>query len=120
MLDDINNTSDFYSLVNSGMACFLGHHVESDDFLFFALGAGKYFIYVFYNKITYNTKAITNRKNGKKYNTELYFLKCSDSDGYFYGAFNSTDIEELIELFPKLSNQKKEGNPIIFRYKLNI
>jgi len=118
-MKDLNSVQELIKLINAGNMCFLGDQVESKDYLFFSLGRSRYQTYVFYNKQTTNTIALFQRANITDYKYELYKILCSDSEGYFYGAFNHTTFDKLNKLFPELQKiDRKDLNPILFRYKI--
>ena len=120
-INTLSDIRDLYKLIKNGNTCFLGTHVESKDFLYLSLGF-PYPIYVFYNKDIDKTIAISTKANITEYKFELYQIGCSDADGYFYGAFNFADIDEVSKLFPELKkiDTKEEPNPILFRYKVKL
>ena len=117
VIEDIPSPRELYQLINNGSLCFIGEHVEAKDHIYLSLGYVLKSTTVFYNKQTNNTIALSH----KKY-SELYRILCSDSDGYFYGVFNITTIDDLFKLFPDLQklDQSKDMNPILFRYKVKI
>jgi hypothetical protein len=121
-IDELGNLDDLFDLFDAGNTCFLGKHIESDNFLHLALGSHENQIYVFYNKQTSNTISLMARAEITEYEYELYRILCSDSEGYFYGAFNFADIDELINLFPgiKKPDAAEDMNPVLFRYKVKI
>jgi hypothetical protein len=122
-ITDLNSTRDLYKLINEGEnMCFMGEHVESTDFLYLSLGHLIKQFYVFYNKTTDNTIAISGNAKIGEYKYDLYSILCSDSEGYFYGAFNNADMDEIIRLFPEMEEigDAEEMNPILFRYKVKI
>ena len=121
-IDELGSAFDLFKLMDAGLMCFMGTHVESKDILYLALGYWDNAIYVFYNKKTNNTIAISHSANITKYEYEILKILCSDDDGYLYGAFNFANIEELVKIFPDLEKMDttKDYNPIIFKYKVNI
>jgi hypothetical protein len=119
--DPLNADRAFIKLINNGNMCFLGENVESDDYLYLSLGFNNYTIAVFYNKNTDNSIALSHNRKGEKNNESgLYSLLCSDDEGYFYGAFDSPQIDRLIPIFPELKDisDPDDLNPILFRYKI--
>ena len=128
-LRNLNDHTELFNQIYNGFMCFMGIHVENSDFLFFVLGESDNQIFVFFNKLTHKTISIshkTNRLAGgyvtRNYIPDLYTVLCSDSDGYFYGAFSNVGVEDLLELFPELIKleQTRDLNPIIFRYKVKF
>lgn len=122
MIDGLSSIPDLNKLINDGNTCFMGNHVESKDFLYLSLGYERNPTHVFYNKQTNNTIAIYNKAKITEYRFELYNILCSDSEGYFYGAFNFADMDELTKLFPEIqkTGATEDMNPILFRYKIKI
>jgi len=122
-INDISGLPELFSLIDAGLTCFMGTHVESNDYLYLSLGYFLNQIYVFFNKQTNKTIAISHKSEINEYGYELFRVLCSDSDGYFYGAFNFADIDELVKLFPKLKEidiAAEDINPILFKYKVSI
>jgi hypothetical protein len=120
-IESFSSTIDLYRFIkSSGNICFMGNHVESNDFLYLLLGSSLNPTYVFYNKQTSSTMAIYSESEITEYGYELYKILCSDSEGYFYGVFNFADVDELIGLFPELQKLDEDMNPILFRYKVKI
>ena len=122
VIKDMVSDRELFELLNSGNTCFMGNYVDSKDFLYLLLGIAPNAIYVFYNKQTTNTVATIQDKNRIGYERELFRLLCSDSEGYFYGAFLLTPLKEVVKLFPDLQNidPSRDLNPVLFRYKVKI
>jgi hypothetical protein len=122
VIDNLGSVSEFEKLLEAGNTCFMGTNVESTDFLYLSLGYLRNAIYVFYNKQTNNTVALSHKSRIGECEYELCKILCSDSEGYFYGAFNFARMDELIMLFPELqkSDEEEDMNPILFRYKVKI
>lgn len=122
IIDGLSSEHDLFALINAGNTCFMGNHVESEDFLYLVLGLFENSIYVFYHKQTNSTIAISSKAKITECEDELYNISCSDGEGYFYGAFNFVDIDELTRLFPELQkiDDAENLNPILFRYKVKI
>jgi len=117
----INVDKALIRIINEGYMCFFGRNVESVDHLYLSLGFNSYTIAVFYNKNTGASIALSNDgEREKRIESGLYRLLCSDEEGYFYGSLNTTQIDRLIPLFPKLKeiDDLEDMNPIIFRYKI--
>ena len=93
-----------------------------DRIFYISMGFLRNSSHVFYNKHTSSTIAISCKAKTSEYEFWLYRILCSDGDGYFYGVFNSVNIDNLIVLFPELEkfDKSKELNPILFRYKVRI
>lgn len=120
---EFKSINELYDFIDVGFTCFMGKHVESEDFLYLSLGYHRNQIYVFFNKKTNNAISIRHKAEIAEYNYELYRLLCSDEDGYFYGAFNFADMDELTRMFPnikKLYISAEDMNPILFRYKVRL
>jgi len=120
----MTSNAELNTLFNEGKTCFMGTHVESDEILFVTIGGFRNPTYVFYNKVTGSTIAIFRIVEPRivPYTYELYKILCSDEEGYFYGAFNQTQLREISQLFPELQaiDPVSELNPIVFRYKIKI
>lgn len=116
-IDILQSPNELFQLIEDGGMCFIGDHVESEDFLYLFIGYWMNPVSVFYNKKTNNTIAISH-KNDIYF--DLYSVLCSDNEGYFYGAFNNNEIHKLTSLFPNLKEleDKTDLNPILFRYKI--
>ena len=122
-IDDLGSYPELFKIIADGNFCFMGNHIESKDFLYLDIGyETQNQTYVFYNKHTDNTIAIHNRAKIGKYEFELYRILCSDSEGYFYGAFNFTDVDKIAKLFPEIQkiDAETELNPVLFRYKVEF
>jgi hypothetical protein len=121
-IDNIGKYDDFLALCKDGSFCFLGTHVESNDHICLLLGHAVINpTTVFYNKKTNKTVAISMINEKKLSKRELYKSPlCSDKDGYFYGAFDLTPVDEITQLFPELQylDEQSNLNPILFKYKI--
>ena len=119
-LADLKDDMDMLKLCKEGRLCFFGANVESKDYLFIELGFYYNTTAVFFNKHTSKTIAISIGLNNKIFEQDLYKILCSDDDNYFYGAFNRTQIDDLIKIFPELQHLDNldDLNPILFRYKI--
>lgn len=115
----MQSAADLFRLIEQGEMCFIGDHTESDDFLYLFIGYWQNPVSVFYNKKTNNAVAVSH-KNDLYF--DLYSVLCADEDGYFYGAFNTHEIDRLAALFPDLQAlaEKPDLNPILFRYKIKM
>ena len=119
VIDELNSEMELFRLVDNGGLCFTGVHIESKDFLYLFFNSNDR-IAVFYNKQTNKTISISIKRDNKDFARELYELLCSDEDGYFYGAFNLTQTDDLIDHIPELKHvgDLDDLNPILFRYKI--
>ena len=120
LINELTSLKQLFDLIDAGNMCYMGNHVESNDFLYLSMGS--YSTHVFYNKHINSTIAISSKANIPEYEYWLYKILCSDSEGYFYGAFNIANIDELSKLFPELQklDLPEDINPILFRYKVKI
>jgi hypothetical protein len=116
-IDKLQSPNELFQLIEDGGMCFIGDNVESEDFLYLFIGYWMNPVSVFYNKRNNNTIAVSH-KNDIYF--DLYSVLCSDNEGYFFGAFNNNEIDELISLFPNLKEleDKTDLNPILFKYKI--
>jgi len=122
-IDHLGSVDELEKLLEFGSTCFMGGHVESEDFLYLTLGYLNNRKYVVYNKQT--NRAITLSCDAEKweYIYELSKILCSDSDGYFYGAFNvAIDLNRFFNSLPGSPkiNTIEERNPILFKYKIKM
>ena len=120
LINELPSLKQLYDLINAGNMCHLGNHVESNDYLYLSMGSNV--TNVFYNKRLNSAIAISNKARLSEYEFWLYRILCSDSEGYFYGAFNNANIDEVSKLFPELQqlDLPEDINPILFRYKVKI
>ncbi|MDR2569285.1 MAG: 6-bladed beta-propeller [Oscillospiraceae bacterium] len=120
-IQKLTSSSELNELTKAGNLCFFGNHVENDGHLYLKLESQNP-VFVFYNKKTSNTVAFNQKVIIGDPWREMYSLLCSDEEGYFYGAFNLTKLDQIIELFPELEkiDKSRDLNPILFRYKVKI
>jgi len=121
-ISNLSSPFELFDLIKAGNLCYMGNHVETNNYLYLMLGYILCPTHIFYNKKTNNTIALSHKADIGEFEDELFNILCSDEEGFFYGSFNFAGLMELVKLFPELQeiDQGRDLNPILFRYKLKI